>query len=228
MKRLLILLILINTKFTNAQSKFYYGDDIFKEEILSIGLQDWQLKIAQKEKKTILDYFYLLPKRLLEGELYIENDNLNFRKKIIEENNKPHNYLNIKNGYLIASPSAYIIMALFKDRVNKKDIIGIVRGCGGVPYIICDYAFIEYNADTLNWKLNKEVFPWDEFYKKNEELESSKTWGDFKEILPEIVLPEYGTKITVLDSDSSKTENSYHKLFEIIWDKQNFKINNFP
>lgn len=61
-------------------------------------------------------------------------------------------------------------MALFKDRKNNKDIIGIVLGCGMPPIQYCDYGFLEFNNEKIQWTINREVFPWNKFNAKCEKL----------------------------------------------------------
>jgi hypothetical protein len=214
-------LVLISiSQVTFAQSEI--GDGFITNAISKQSLNAWQREIATKDKKDIEDYLLLLPKRLLEAETPIRDDSKDFRLKSATGS---RGRTNKKAGFLTASPNARITMALFKDRVSNKDIIAVVVGCGAPPIQYCDYGFLEFNSTTQLWKINGDVFPWSQFNKQCKAIEAKRNAADKKSgekseyFIPNIVLPEVGTTINVVDAWDSSTPE-----FKITWNGQKFEI----
>lgn len=214
----LFFIVILCRNYCFSQSPI--GEGKLENGITNQKLKNWQIEIANKKNKSILDYYLLLPEKLLEGGTGIVDDSREYR--LIKANNEKHpiqGRINLKAGYLIASPDAYLKMALFKDRKNNKDIIGIILGCGMPPVQYCDYGFLEFNNEKLEWTINRDVFPWEDFNAKCNKLAKQKPSTE-EYFLPEIILPEFGASIVVIDSwDTNNTP-----LFKINWNGEKFVI----
>jgi hypothetical protein len=197
-----------------------YGEGKIESSLINQKIENWQIEISNKETKSILDYYLLLPKKLLESENGIQNDSKDFRINSAENVDHPNQgKINLKDGYLIASPDAYLKMALFRNRVTKSDIIGIVLGCGMPPVQYCDYGFLEFDNDEKKWRISRDVFPWDEFNLRCKELTIKKPTAE-EIFIPELILPEIGTTLLIIDSwDPKKTP-----VIKIIWNGEKFII----
>jgi len=205
--------IIFNILLVNGQSPI--GENMIVRNIEKQKIQDWQKAIAKTENKTILDYYLLLPKSLLEAESEIINDSKEFRLEKANSDNPNHGRVNIKSGYLIASPDIWLKMAVFKDRINRKDIIAIEFGCGPPPNMYCDYGFIEFDSEKLIWSINKNVFPWDKFEKIY--LEQSKD-DNIEPFIPNLIIPEFGTDIKMVDA-----WNTEKTVYTFKWNGQKFE-----
>lgn len=130
-----------------------------RADVRRIALQGWQEPYAAKPVKSITDYYLLLPYDAIAIELRgVVTDSKAWRMKAV-------GVQDLKNGYLKASADAPMHMALFKDRVNKKDIIGLVAGCGEPPIQYCNLYFLEFDSVKKVWKESTDVFPWAELDK---------------------------------------------------------------
>lgn len=97
-------MILLNN---NCFPQSPYGEGLIENRIKNQKLKKWQIEIAKKENKNILDYYLILFEKLLVGEEEITNDTKEYR--LIAANNRESPFqgrVNIKAGYLIASPIA--------------------------------------------------------------------------------------------------------------------------
>jgi len=188
-----------------------FGQDYYNTH-LKDSLQPWQKEIAVKEKKDIVDYYLLLPEYFLEHDSkgsYV--DSKEWRLKSSWDGSLK---INRENGYLESQKDAWIKIALFKDTINHRDIIGFVKnGCCPPVQAWCEYGFIEFDEVNQNWNDLYDIFPWGYVYSKCEEqieklkrkmekqLErplSDEELVDYYSI-PVIVLPEYGTIVKVVD-----------------------------
>lgn len=183
---------------------------------------DWQIKIAEKTNKTILDYYLLLPSGLIHSGMnsqYGPLDSFNYR---IQLSQKSLSKVNIKNGFLRVDTEndAFLFIALFKDAENKLDIIAYVLGCGELPVQSCDYGFMIFDSNRKVWKNANYVFPFKEMDRKCLKIEKKKKWYDEKVVSPYLGLPEFGTTIRILDAYS----NEEHLLFKAKWNGKKFQI----
>jgi hypothetical protein len=146
----------------------------------------WQLDIAKKKNKTVLDYFYLLPSDFLDCER-TENGlpSLSIRKKQVT-------FIDEKNGYLEFFKSSQ--MALFKSRKDSLDIVVLQTGKSGAG---CSCGSIndafQFIPEKNIWIPRKDLFPsgykHDELYNKYVDLN----------ILPFFKLPKKGFTIEIAD-----------------------------
>lgn len=116
---------------------------------------------------------------------YVESTLFILDIKANNEKQPSQGRINLRAGYLIASPGVYLKMVLFKDRKNNKDIIGIILGCSMPPIQYCDYGFLEFNNEKLEWTVNRDVFPWEDFNAKCNKLAKQKQATE-EYFLPEI------------------------------------------
>jgi hypothetical protein len=210
------LVLMSHVSFLYAQ---WSGGDRYIESVLSVqSLNSWQTQIGLKDSKDIIDYFLLLPTHLLEGEIEIENDTKDFRLASTSEGS---GRINVSAGYLEAKPGANIMMALFKNRIDKRDVIAIAIGCGVPPIQLCDYGFLVFDSQAKKWTFS-DVFPWGDFDRRCEEVkaERSNLNGSVQPFIPNIVLPEVGTTINVVDAWDSKKE----AVFTVVWEGTRFKV----
>ncbi|NME71586.1 hypothetical protein [Flammeovirga aprica] len=166
-------------------------------------LRDWQLPIAKKEVKTILDYYLLMPDELFDCETGSQYDK-NKRMELIR-------LKDIRNGYIDFNRNCTI--TLFKDRSAKRDYIAVSsnssgRGttCGGYNMII------ELSTATGQWFYRNHLFPkGDDLIKKfyGENLEDGDMYKK---------LPRYGLIIQLKDEFLEGT------ILEMKWDGTCFKL----
>ncbi|MEQ8413905.1 MAG: hypothetical protein RIB71_05545 [Imperialibacter sp.] len=206
------------TKVSFVYSQSADGDRYIESALSVQSLNSWQTEIALKESKSISDYFLLLPKQLLEQEVELENDTKEFRLASAREG---RGRINVSAGYLEAKPDVNLMMALFKNRADKGDIIAIAIGCGVPPVQLCDYGFMEFDSQSKRWTFS-DVFPWTEFYEKCETIKAdrSKLTGSMEPFVPNIVLPEVGTTIYVIDAWDTKKE----PVFRMVWNGTRFDV----
>lgn len=217
--RYAFLILIAFMYYSNCLGQSRGGEKWISNALSKQYLHSWQVEVAKKANKNILDYYLLLPKQLLVAELSIDDrtDTREFRLSSLNKSNPAQGRANIKAGFLIASPDAFIKMALFKDRTNNRDILGIVLGCGEPPIQYCDYEFITFDQSSLKWNTDEDVFPWERFYSKCDSISSRYTGTEY--FLPNLVLPEFGTTISVVDAwDDDKS------VFLIDWAGSEFKI----
>lgn len=159
----------------------------------------WQVAIANKQTKDILDYFNLIPSEFIncEGAQFAAYDSIQKRAAIINEVDKKNGYLEFYNGSQIV---------LFKDRVSKRDIIGIQSGkCGAGT--TCGAVNGFYILQDSDWIEVKNITPFtpsliDALYSDD--------------ICPYYDLPRYGLKVNLMD------EFSGQKIHEMTWEKDQF------
>ncbi len=178
---------------------------------------DWQKKIADKPNKSILDYYLLLPSKLVSGESGLK-DSYEFR--INSTQTKGKSKVNIKNGYLAAGPDAFIHLALFKNMNDGEDIIAYVKDCGEMPVQSCDYGFLTFDNKSKRWKNANYIFPFEKMKAKCLKIEKVKNWYDEPEVIPYLILPEFGTTIKIMDAYS----DDEHLLFIAKWNGKRFEI----
>ena len=219
MARFILCIFVVSVSYCRCMGQWKYSDNMINSRIEGQYLHPWQIEIAKKEHKNVLDYYLLLPKQLLIGELGItdKRDTKEFRLNSIKQENPAYGRVNIKAGFLVASPDAFIKMALFKDRLNNRDILSIVLGCGEPPVQYCDFGFVVFDKSSLKWYVNKEVFPWKKFYAKCDSITSAYTGTEY--FLPNIILPEFGTTISVIDA-----WNGENSVFKIDWTGKQFVV----
>ncbi|TBR42751.1 hypothetical protein CBF23_006115 [Marinomonas agarivorans] len=159
----------------------------------------WQSDLSTKESKTIEDYFNLLPSRFIncEGAQFGHYDSAEKRAKIIK-------HKDLKNGFLEFNRGSQIV--LFKDRINKKDIIGIQSGkCGSGSNCPAINGF--YTVENNQWIEINHVTPFkqsltDAFYSDD--------------ICPYYDLPRYGLRVKLINELSEKS------FREMTWKKDKF------
>ncbi|MBN2089221.1 hypothetical protein JW964_06395 [candidate division KSB1 bacterium] len=161
------------------------------------------------ETKNIVDYYLTLPGEYFVCDAGAVQDTKDFRTKCIQ-------YKNIKNGYLRAKVDngmQYPLeVALYKDRINKRDIIAVSIDCG--PGCMCNVFKLLTLDKKGQWEVIENILPIQEMEKTLEKaLEKSEN-----ELFPAFVLPEFGTTIKVIDSESKKL------LYELIWQGGKFQI----
>jgi hypothetical protein len=155
-------------------------------------LDEWQLELKDKEEKSIMDYYLLLPNAVFDCELDRSFDK-NQRLVLITVQD-------IKNGFIEFEGDQKFSLALFKDRVNEIDYIAISnnhsgRGstCGGLNTIL-------QFASSKGWKYRTDVLPpkeqisylVKEFYKNTDEISYY-----YK-------LPQFGLVVTLNDGSTDK------------------------
>lgn len=163
----------------------------FKTTILLM----WLLCLIQvpalgQSTRNVLDYYLLLPDRLFSCELppkSAKNERLASLKK-----------KNIQSGYLEATVEGTPMqIALFKDKKNKRDVIGVVINCGA-GCMCNDTSFLEYTPDK-KWK-DANVIP-DQYIKIHQEM----TKKEKRDVFLYFDLPEKGTTIPIKDLVTGKT-----------------------
>ena len=138
-------------------------------------------------KKTILDYYLDLPEQLFYCESKPAQITKEFKKKKIRK-------LNIRNGYILAdSESSPLEVALFRDGRQGLTVIAASLECG--EGCMCRF-FHLYRADA-----DGKLHPFDRFPSPDD---IQKKIGK-KDFYYELVLPEYGRDIKVIDPASKKT-----------------------
>ena len=211
MRNLLTTLLLLTFLFVNGQTKrLEYA---------------WQKKIADKPNKTILDYYLLLPTELLSGEFGINGESElkdSYEFRLNSTKTKGSCKVNIKNGYLVAVPDAFIHLALFKNMKDGKEIIAYVKDCGEMPVQSCDYGFLTFDNKRKRWENANYLFPFEKMKAKCLKIEKSKTknWYDRPDVIPYLNLPEFGTTIKIMDAYS----DDEHLLFNAKWNGERFEI----
>ena len=180
---------------------------------------DWQKKIADKPNKSILDYYLLLPSELLCGETELKDS---YEYRLNSTKTEGNCKINIKNGYLVATPDAIIHLALFRNMKDGKEIIAYVKDCGEMPVQSCDYGFLTFDNKRKRWENANYVFPFEKMKAKCVKIEKSKTknWYDRPEVIPYLNLPEFGTTIKIMDAYS----DDEHLLFSAKWNGERFEI----
>ena len=156
--------------------------------------------------KNVLDYYLEIPKEILLCDNYSDKDSKDYRVSRILR-------MDIRNGYVLSYHGGliYVQVALFKNPLTSKDIIGVVASCG------------------MGCMCNEN-----NFY----EIQSNGTWNNVTDkIIPKeymdagwFMLPEVGTTIQIYDYDildhyEFKTMTELQKKalkHELIWDKGKF------
>ncbi|PTB93871.1 hypothetical protein C9994_12635 [Marivirga lumbricoides] len=159
-------------------------------------------KSSLKENKNIVDYYLEIPE-LSYFNCEFENEwPVDKRKaKIVKSN--------IKNGYLYATDSFdfELEMALFKDTINNRDVIGAFsRGCNIGGQCTPQYDF--WTLEKGEWQnITKEIFNIEEISK---EINSQNNIIGFR-------LPEVGTSLIVVNCETGDELNN-----EIKWENALF------
>ncbi|WOK09031.1 hypothetical protein RT717_10330 [Imperialibacter roseus] len=208
--------LMCKVSFLLAQS---VDGDRFIETALKVQrLDPWQTQIALKESKDVSDYFLLLPKQLFEGEVGVGDDTEEFRLSLVNEGK---GRINVAAGYVEVASGFKLVMALFRNRVDKVDVIAVAIGCGVPPVQFCDYGFIEFDPQSKKWTFS-DVFPWTDFNRKCEAIKAnrSKLNGSIEPFIPNIVLPDLGTTINVVDAWDTKKE----PVFKVVWNGARFEV----
>lgn len=159
--------------------------------------------------QNIVDYYLVLPGEYFVCDAGEVQDTKEFRLKSIQ-------HKNIKNGYIRAKINNGIQypleVAFYKDKINKRDIIAISIDCG--PGCMCNV----FKLLTLNkkgeWDILENILPNQEMEKVVEKLQ--KKSGN--ELFPVFKLPEFGTTIKVIDSETK------NPLYELIWQAGKFQV----
>ena len=221
-----------NKEETHSKNKVEFKEEIeslsfianegflVKKLISNQKLYPWQVEISKKSKKNILDYYLLLPEEQLNAE--IEQSYKTKESRLNSTFKTPINgRVNIRSGFLTAMPDVSLTMTLFKDRKNKKDIIGIELGCGEPPVQYCDYGFVEFNSNKNKWIINNSVFSWKKFNNycmeyakiKNQKNDEDLFWAN-------IIFPEFGTDLKIIDAYDPEEKS----ILVGIWNGEKFEL----
>ena len=163
---------------------------------------NWQDGIAEKQIKTIKDYFFLLPPEWLDcenPESFSTQQSRSSAIKIVDE----------KNGYIQFFNKAEI--ALFKDKKNNTDLIALQIGeCGEGAHCQNINSVFVYNSTQRKWVEQKQLIPASANCVKiyDEKIDSG--------ICPYWKLPRYGRQIEV------KNEHTDKVIAIIEWTGQSF------
>jgi hypothetical protein len=165
---------------------------------------EWQKDIANKPTKTIEDYFFLLPSSFLDCEgIYEGLPTKEKREKIV-------NSKDIKNGYLEFYKTAQL--ALFKDRLNSKDIVALQIGrCGAGSTCGALNTLLEFVDNK--WLYRVELLP------NRERMEDIYNRLEKQDICPYFDLPKIGTTILIRDENSNDSIILKYK-----WTGQKFEL----
>lgn len=148
------------------------------------------VNVDQSDTYTIEQYYFMLPAEDYFNCEFNPMPDAAFRKKYIIKSN-------VKNGYLVASDKNdfSIEMALFKDKINGRDIIAVFsRGCNIGGQCPPRYDFWTYkNKQWLN--VTKELVNLESVFTKVEQESGS---------IPGFQLPEFGTDIKIIACDSKR------------------------
>ncbi len=159
--------------------------------------------------KNIVDYYLLLPNEFFACDAGDFKDTKEFRLKSIQ-------HKNIKNGYLLAKidngMQFPLEVALYKDKINKRDIIAISIDCG--PGCMCNVFKLLALDKKGEWEILENILPVQEMEKMIEKLQKKSE----SELFPAFVLPEFGTTIKVIDSETK------NHLYELIWQGGKFQV----
>lgn len=136
--------------------------------------------------RNVLDYYLLLPESVFWCEVAPPVVDQAFREAQIL-------HKNVKNGYLTARSEAWTLqVALFRDRARGVDLIAVNRPCG--MGCMCDsFQVLRYDAGKwATW----DAFPTPDAIRTAAGLGADDGY--------ELVLPEVGTDIQVVDPASRK------------------------
>lgn len=165
---------------------------------------DWQHDIAKKKKRTIEDYFLLLPSQFLDCERIFKGfPTVDNRIEIIKKKD-------LRNGYLEFHGRSQI--ALFKDKTNSKDIIAIqIGGCGAGNTCGSLNTLLEFTDNK--WVYRIDLLP-----------NSKRVEDIYNEIekdgkCPYFNLPQIGTTIELRDEN-----NNGSIIMKYEWTGQRFNI----
>ncbi len=164
---------------------------------------EWQKAIAQKEQKTIEDYFLLLPSRFLDCEnVEAGLPTQKLRMSII-------GIKDLKNGYIQFDRTSEIV--LFINRVENINILGVQIGksgagntCGSIN------SFYQYDSSSNLWLERDDILP--EGFTHNALYNKYSAADQY----PYFKLPQFGLNLEVRAEDSEKI------LCILKWDGQKF------
>jgi len=138
-----LIIFMYTLTVSNAQ---YYHEFSLKSDL------PWQIVLAKKKNKTILDYFYLLPSD------FLDCDRTQQGLPSVEKRKKICRLIDEKNGYIQFYNSSQI--ALFKDRKKAIDIIAIQTGlCGAGSNCGSINCLIQFNVNTNTWIERTDLLP---------------------------------------------------------------------
>jgi len=174
------------------------------------SFDNWQVSLAKKQNKNVLDYYLLLPGVLFDCERGLKFDEDGRKSKI--------KLLDIRNGYIEFTGSySNLTIALFKDTLNRKDFIAVSsnasgRGtnCGGFNMIM------EFLQDTIAWKYRNDLLP----SKSQEKPYLEKYYSDLNDMSPYFQLPRYGLIVILREEGSEKP------VYRMKWTGTRFEIIN--
>ncbi len=162
---------------------------------------EWQKTIAHKESKNIKDYFLLLPSEIIncEGAMMNEYSTKQQREGSISK-------LDLKNGYLQFHRTGQLV--LFKDRINKKDIIAVQSGrCGAGNTCGAYNTLMEFHNEQ--WMFRIDLLPDGKLIEELYYDDNSCPYFD---------LPQFGTTILIRNELKEGSVITKYK-----WTKQRFE-----
>jgi hypothetical protein len=166
----------------------------------------WQMDIAKKKNKTIIDYFYLLPGG------FLDCDGTHHYYPTFSERKKLLTHIDEKNGY-IESVTIHQ-MALFKNKKESIDILVLQTGKSGAGSSCgsLNQAF-QYIPEKYIWIERSDLFPsgynHEELYNKYSEFN----------LLPFFKLPRKGLIIEIADEAQNDSV-----IGTLQWDGGKFNI----
>lgn len=138
--------------------------------------------------KSVLDYYLEMPNDYFVCEMakiYSKAERSNLIK-----------HQNIKNGFIKAAADiGNIEIALFKDKIKKRDILAVFAQCG--PGCMCQKTGFLVQKNDLTWdNITDEIFPSDA------QINKFIFDDENKDVFYKFIIPEFGTTIKVLDWDT--------------------------
>ncbi len=187
-----------------CSSLYSFGQENVKN-VYSIEFP-WQTELTKKEKKTIEDYFLLLPSDFIDCEgIYEGYPTREKREKLIQKKD-------VRNGYIEFQKTAQL--ALFKDKVNSKDIVAIQIGrCGAGS--TCGSLNTLLELKDNKWIYRVDLLP------KRERMEDIYNRLEKEDKCPYFDLPQIGTVISVRDENNNGAIITSYR-----WTGTNFQITN--
>lgn len=169
-------------------------------------LEDWQISFKEKEVKSVMDYYLLLPNSIFECEID-RSFNEHQRLELIS-------IKDIKNGFIAFKSTYQFSMALFRDRKNNLDYLAISsndsgRGstCGGLN------AILRFTQDK-GWIYSTDVLPAEELiYQQIKEF-----YKDSDEVSYYYKVPRYGLTMTINDDSTDEI------ICKLQWKTDKFEI----
>ena len=155
-------------------------------------LNDWQLPFEKKKVKTVIDYYLLFPNSIFDCEIE--------RSFSEQQRLELITIKDIKNGFIAFKSDYQFSMALFRDRINNLDYIGISsndsgRGstCGGLN------AILRFTSDK-GWIRSNDVLP----EKEAIDDRMKEYYEDSDEVAYHYQVPRYGLTMTLNDDSTDE------------------------